>query len=247
MCCALENRVKYALITGASGAIGQAIALKLAKQGIHLYLHYHTNRKAIDQITPKLLAEGIDVIPIQADFSNLADVKAVQAELFQVDLFIHAAGNSYYQLFQDTDLDMLDALWNIHVRFPVMLLQGILPKLLKNKKGRIIFISSIWGEIGASMEVAYSTVKGAQIAFCRALSKEIASSGVTVNVVSPGYIDTEMNKSFDDFEKQAIQAEIPLKKFGSSLDVAEAVAFLASSASSYITGQVLRINGGWLM
>lgn len=244
---ALNTKVKYALITGASGAIGQAIALKLAKQGFHLYLHYRANKDSIDQLIPKLLAEGVDVIPIQADFSKSEDMSHVEAQLFQIDLFVHAAGNSYYQLFQDTEMAAVDELWDIHVRFPMQLLQGILPKLLKNKEGRIIFISSIWGEIGASMEVAYSTVKGAQIAFCRALSKELASSGVTVNVVSPGYIETAMNQGFDEGEKQAIQAEIPLRHFGKSDDVAEAVAFLASSDSHYITGQVLRINGGWLM
>lgn len=243
----MDKETKYAFVTGASGEIGQAICIALAKAGWNLYLHYYQNRQAVEDIVPKLQAENIDVILIQADFDDFSSLKKIEKQVFQVDAFIHAAGHSHYALFQDTtDLDMTK-LWNVHMYMPMRLIQIFIPKLMKSQQGRIVFISSIWGEIGASMEVVYSTVKGAQIAFCKALSQEVGLSGITVNAVTPGVVKTKMMDQFSLEEKEILRQEIPLKRFAKPEEIAETVEFLTSKKASYITGEVLRLNGGWLM
>lgn len=243
----MDKETKYAFVTGASGEIGQAICIALAKAGWNLYLHYYQNRQAVEDIVPQLQAENIDVILIQADFDDFSSLKEIEKQVFQVDAFIHAAGHSHYALFQDTtDLDMTK-LWNVHMYMPMRLIQIFIPKLMKSQQGRIVFISSIWGEIGASMEVVYSTVKGAQIAFCKALSQEVGLSGMTVNAVTPGVVKTKMMDQFSLEEKEILRQEIPLKRFAKPEEIAETVEFLTSKKASYITGEVLRLNGGWLM
>ncbi|MBC1344127.1 SDR family oxidoreductase [Listeria welshimeri] len=243
----MDKETKYAFVTGASGEIGQAICIALAKAGWNLYLHYYQNRQAVEDIVPKLQAENIDVILIQADLDDFSSLKEIEKQVFQVDAFIHAAGHSHYALFQDTtDLDMTK-LWNVHMYMPMRLIQIFIPKLMKSQQGRIVFISSIWGEIGASMEVVYSTVKGAQIAFCKALSQEVGLSGITVNAVTPGVVKTKMMDQFSLEEKEILRQEIPLKRFAKPEEIAETVEFLTSKKASYITGEVLRLNGGWLM
>lgn len=243
----MDKETKYAFVTGASGEIGQAICIALAKAGWNLYLHYYQNRQAVEDIVSKLQAENIDVILIQADFDDFSSLKEIEKQVFQVDAFIHAAGHSHYALFQDTtDLDMTK-LWNVHMYMPMRLIQIFIPKLMKSQQGRIVFISSIWGEIGASMEVVYSTVKGAQIAFCKALSQEVGLSGITVNAVTPGVVKTKMMDQFSLEEKEILRQEIPLKRFAKPEEIAETVEFLTSKKASYITGEVLRLNGGWLM
>ncbi|MBC1403807.1 elongation factor P 5-aminopentanone reductase [Listeria welshimeri] len=243
----MDKETKYAFVTGASGEIGQAICIALAKAGWNLYLHYYQNRQAVEDIVPQLQAENIDVILIQADFDDFSSLKEIEKQVFQVDAFIHAAGHSHYALFQDTtDLDMTK-LWNVHMYMPMRLIQIFIPKLMKSQQGRIVFISSIWGEIGASMEVVYSTVKGAQIAFCKALSQEVGLSGITVNAVTPGVVKTKMMDQFSLEEKEILRQEIPLKRFAKPEEIAETVEFLTSKKASYITGEVLRLNGGWLM
>lgn len=243
----MDKETKYAFVTGASGEIGQAICIALAKAGWNLYLHYYQNRQAVEDIVPQLQVENIDVILIQADFDDFSSLKEIEMQVFQVDAFIHAAGHSHYALFQDTtDLDMTK-LWNVHMYMPMRLIQIFIPKLMKSQQGRIVFISSIWGEIGASMEVVYSTVKGAQIAFCKALSQEVGLSGITVNAVTPGVVKTKMMDQFSLEEKEILRQEIPLKRFAKPEEIAETVEFLTSKKASYITGEVLRLNGGWLM
>ncbi|MBC1462523.1 SDR family oxidoreductase [Listeria welshimeri] len=243
----MDKETKYAFVTGASGEIGQAICIALAKAGWNLYLHYYQNRQAVEDIVPQLQAENIDVILIQADFDDFSSLKEIEKQVFQVDAFIHAAGHSHYALFQDTtDLD-ITKLWNVHMYMPMRLIQIFIPKLMKSQQGRIVFISSIWGEIGASMEVVYSTVKGAQIAFCKALSQEVGLSGITVNAVTPGVVKTKMMDQFSLEEKEILRQEIPLKRFAKPEEIAETVEFLTSKKASYITGEVLRLNGGWLM
>ncbi|MBC1320073.1 SDR family oxidoreductase [Listeria welshimeri] len=243
----MDKETKYAFVTGASGEIGQAICIALAKAGWNLYLHYYQNRQAVEDIVPQLQAENIDVILIQADFDDFSSLKEIEKQVFQVDAFIHAAGHSHYALFQDTtDLDMTK-LWNVHMYMPMRLIQIFIPKLMKSQQGRIVFISSIWGEIGASMEVVYSTVKGAQIVFCKALSQEVGLSGITVNAVTPGVVKTKMMDQFSLEEKEILRQEIPLKRFAKPEEIAETVEFLTSKKASYITGEVLRLNGGWLM
>ncbi|QED47609.1 elongation factor P 5-aminopentanone reductase [Cytobacillus dafuensis] len=236
---------KHVLITGASGGIGGAIAVKLAEEGYHLYLHYHENKKAIEDLLVRLEPFGGEYIPIQADLSSKKGYKKVVKNIFSLDAIIHNSGVSHYGLLYELDDDVAESLINLHVATPLLLTKQLIPKLLSKGSGNIIVISSIWGQTGAACEVAYSTVKGAQIAFVKALSKELAFNGIRVNAVAPGAVQTAMMKGFSFEELETIKNEIPMGKLASPENIADSVSFLLSEKSSYITGQVLAVNGGW--
>lgn len=236
---------KWILITGASGGIGQAIAKQLAKEGYSLYLHYYQNETAIKQLLESLSAYDGEYLPIQADLQQENDYKKIVQNIFTIDGIIHASGISTYGLFTDLKEEEMKALWNIHVHSLMCITKAILPKMLSRQSGNIIVITSIWGQVGAAMEVAYSAVKGAQISFVKALSKELAYNGIRVNAVAPGAIKTNMLHTFSPEEMQLITEEIPMGRLGSPREVAESVAFLLSEKSSYMTGQILSLNGGW--
>ncbi|WP_342430623.1 SDR family oxidoreductase [Neobacillus sp. FSL H8-0543] len=236
---------KYALITGASGGIGQAVALKLAAEGYHLYLHYNQNEKIISELLEKLAPFGGEYAVICADLAKPEGYKKVCEQIFSLDEIIHCSGNSQYGLLVDLALEEAESLMHVHVISPLMLTKELLPKLLKKRTGNIIVITSIWGQTGAACEVAYSAAKGAQIAFVKALSKEVALSGIRVNAIAPGAVETVMMSQFTDEEKETLQYEIPMGRIGYPEEIANGVKFLLSNESSYITGQVLSINGGW--
>jgi 3-oxoacyl-[acyl-carrier protein] reductase len=236
---------KYVLITGASGGIGSTIALKLAEEGYSLYLHYHQNEAAIQKLLSNLSEFQGEYIPIQANLAMPEGYKKIVANIFAIDAIIHCSGMSHYGLLIDLDVDILDQLLNTHVKTPLLLTKELLPKMLSKRNGNIIVISSIWGQTGAACEVAYSAVKGAQIAFVKALSKEMALNGIRVNAVAPGAIMTQMLNQFTEEELLEITSDIPLGRLGSTENIADAVSFLLSEKSAYMTGQVLAINGGW--
>jgi 3-oxoacyl-[acyl-carrier protein] reductase len=238
---------KFILITGASGAIGQAIALKLAKRGYSLYLHYNQNREGIEELLHNLEAFGGEYFPIKADLSLPYGYQQLASMIFSLDGIVHNAGHSLYGLLQDLTEEDTAKLLQVSVATPLQLTKALLPKLITKKAGAIIVVSSIWGQTGAAFEVAYSTVKGAQISFAKALSKELAPSGIRVNAVAPGAVETPMLSGFSPDELSAVKDEIPLSRLGTPRDIANGVAFLLSEESSYITGHVLAINGGWYM
>lgn len=236
---------RFALITGASGGIGEAIAVKLAEEGYHLYLHYHENKKAIEVLLERLKTFGGEYIPIQADLSSKSGYKKLAKHIFSLDAIIHSSGISHYGLLYDLEESIAEKLINIHVTTPLLLTKQLLPKLLTKSSGSIIVISSIWGQTGAGCEVAYSTVKGAQISFVKALSKELAFNGIRVNAVAPGAVQTSMLEGFSFEELEAIKNEIPMGRLASPEEIADSVIFLLSEKSTYITGQVIAVNGGW--
>lgn len=236
---------KYALITGASGGIGEAIAIKLAEEGYHLYLHFHENKKAIESLLDRLKAIGGEYIPIQADLSTKNGYKKVVKSIFSLDAIVHNSGIGHYGLLYELNEAIAEKLINIHVTTPLLLTKELLPKLLSKGNGSIIVISSIWGQTGAACEVAYSTVKGAQISFVKALSKEMAFNGIRVNAVAPGAVQTAMLDGFSFEELESIKNEIPMGRLASPENIADSVSFLLSEKASYITGQILAVNGGW--
>lgn len=236
---------KFALITGASGGIGQEIALKLASKGYHLYLHYHQNETAIKQLLGKVQVYGGEYIPIQADLSQPEGYKKVAAQIFSLHAIVHCSGNSHYGLLVDLDEEMAESLMRVHVISPLMLTKELLPKLIRNRSGSIVMITSIWGQTGAACEIAYSAAKGAQISFVKALSKEVALNGVRVNAIAPGAVGTRMLDSFTSEEMEGLCQEIPMGRLGLPEEIADSVLFLLSDSASYITGQVLAVNGGW--
>jgi 3-oxoacyl-[acyl-carrier protein] reductase len=233
------------LIIGASGDIGKQISIQLGHEGYSLILHYHQNKTAIEAIQRELPREGI-LDTIKADLTNQAGINRLLANVaYPVDAIVFASGIAYYGLFQETPEQIMEEMLSIHVKAPMLISKDALPSMIKKKSGNIILISSVWGEIGASYEVLYSAVKGSQISFVKALAKEVGPSGIRVNAVSPGYIDTKMNPlSFE--EKEQIVSEIPLNRPGTPRDVADVVSFLLSEKAGYIQGEVLRVTGGWV-
>jgi 3-oxoacyl-[acyl-carrier protein] reductase len=236
---------KYALITGASGGIGQAVALKLASLGYHLYLHFNQNEKSIKELLAQVKPFGGEYITIQANLEDPEGYKKICSQIFSLDAIIHCSGNSHYGLLVDTNQQEVESIMRVHVTNPILITKELLPKLVKKRSGNIILISSIWGQTGAACEVAYSTAKGAQISFVKALSKEVALNGVRVNAIAPGAVETPMMGQFSEEDKQLLQYEIPMGRLGLPEEIANGIKFLLSEDSSYITGQVLSINGGW--
>lgn len=236
--------MKYALITGASGGIGSSTALSLAEEGWNLYLHYHSNEKAIAELLHKIEKFGVEAIPIRANLALPREVGSLVKSIFQLDAIIYSSGNSSWGMFQDQTEEEVDYLINVHVKSPLLLIQKLLPKLIE-RKGSIVMVSSIWGQIGGACEVVYSTVKGAQLAFVKSLSKELALSGVRINAIAPGAVDTSMMSSFSEGELEAIREEIPMGRLAQAEEIADSIQFLTSAKASYITGQTISINGGW--
>lgn len=235
---------RFALITGASGGIGRAIALKLAQEGYSLYLHYNKNEKAIEQLMSELSQNEIELIPVQADLGHKDGYKKLSESVFSLHSIVLNSGNSQYGLISDMDEETVDQMIQLHVTSPFLLTKELLPKI-RYQEGAIVAVTSIWGETGASYEVLYSMVKGGQNAFIKALSKELSLSGVRVNGVSPGAISTAMLESFSEDELELIKADIPMGRVGLPEEVADAVVYLLSDKASYITGQILSVNGGW--
>lgn len=236
---------KNVLIIGASGDIGSAIALELGQSGYQLLLHYNQNRETINRIREKLDTECI-LTEIKADLRNDAEIKNLLNNIvFQVDYIVFASGNAHFGLFQNTPDYVMEDMLSLHVKAPWMISKHLLPDMIQHKRGKILFITSIWGEIGSSNEVIYSALKGAQNSFVKALAKEIGPCGITVNAISPGYIETKMNHHLTEEERQAVISEIPLNRAGTPEEIAHTAAFLLDDRSNYINGEIIRINGGW--
>lgn len=236
--------MKYALITGASGGIGASIARQLASDGYGLFLHYNKNKIRIEALKEELA--NVWAKAVQADLSEDDGVDVLLAQIDRpIDALIHNGGNSYYGLITDMSVECVKRMVQLHVTSPVLLTKKLLPAMIRKKSGNIVVISSIWGLTGASCEVVYSMVKGGQNAFVKALAKELAPSGIRVNAVAPGAIRTEMLQLFSEEELQSIAEDIPLGRIGEPNEVAKTVSFLLSEAASYITGQIISVNGGW--
>lgn len=238
---------KVALVTGATGGIGRAIATKLAMHGYNLQLHFHQNGEIAKHLQDELSTTyQVRVELCQANLSLPDGVEELLITLSRKpDILIHNAGLSHYGLFTDVSPEEYQRMIQMHLTSPFQLTQKILPQMISLKWGRVIFITSIWGETGASCESLYSMTKGGVIALAKSLSKELAPSGITVNAVSPGAIDTQMMSTFTPEELHRLYEEIPIGRMGSPEEVAHTVHFLVQEESRYITGQVLRVNGGW--
>ncbi|MCG1020711.1 elongation factor P 5-aminopentanone reductase [Sutcliffiella horikoshii] len=235
---------RTALIIGASGDIGKEIAKTLLAEGYTTYLHYNQDKKTILELMDEYGTEKIT--PIQSDLTEEMGVQLIKENVFStIDTIVYNAGFTYYGLMTDIDEKTKRKMVSLNIISLYSTIQAFLPEMIKKRNGNIVIISSIWGEIGASCEVLYSMTKGAQISFVKALAKEVALNGVRVNAIAPGAVATKMLESFSEEEKMEISADIPMGRLASPHEIADSVSFLLSKRSSYITGQVLGVNGGW--
>ena len=243
----MQNNNRYAVVLGASGEIGQAICRNLAADGWSLYIHFNEASTKANQLQSELSA-GFPLLNfkiVQADFSTSNSAQGLAKQVKQVSAIVVANGQSMYKLLTETTAADMEALWKVHVQNPAQLIGLLSSELRSNGKSYIVFIGSIWGNTGAAGEVMYSTVKGAQHAFVKAYAKESAYSGIRVNAIAPGWIETRMNETIPEDERQLVIDEIPLMTVGTPKNVADAVEFLLSGKADYMTGEIMKVNGGW--
>ena len=238
-----------ALITGATGGIGQATALAFAKAGYHVAIHYRSNPGKADALKALCLKENIQAETFQADLSNKEDVKNlvdnVTTSLGPIDVLVNNAGMTKDQLFMRmSDEDFWDVV-NTNLGSVFSLSKAVIRSMIKKEFGRIINISSVVATLGNPGQVNYVSSKAAIEGLTRALSKEVAKKGITVNAVAPGFIETEMTSGLSEELKNYYFNQIPMQRFGKPEDVAEVVLFLAEKAA-YMTGQTLHVNGGMI-
>ncbi len=238
---------RYAVILGSSGGIGKAISRKLAADGWSLYLHYNKNKERALELK-KVLAEKYpegDFRIVQADFSERDGAGKLAEQVGHVQAIVVALGQSLLKLLTGTNSSDMDALWRVHMQNPAMFISLTSPQLRSFSVSYVLFIGSIWGDSGAAGEVMYSAVKGAQHAFVKAYAKEAAYTGTRVNAISPGWIETEMNDVLSEEDKQLVIDQIPLQSTGQPEQVANLASFLLSGKADYMTGEILKLNGGW--
>ncbi|MDB5052021.1 MAG: short-chain dehydrogenase/reductase [Bacilli bacterium] len=238
------------LITGASKGIGAAVALRFASVGMNVVIHYNQAHEAANEVARECIHTGANVLTISADIRSKEQILRMQEKLEKhqmlPDILVNNAGVSHYGLLSDVTEEQWDQVMNVNLKGTFLNTQIFMERMIQQKYGRIINVSSIWGISGASCEVVYSTTKGGMNAFTKALAKELAPSNVTVNAVAPGAVDTAMLGDFNPAERTALQNEIPAGRFALPDEIASLVYFLALPESSYITGQIISPNGGWL-
>ena len=240
---------KVALVTGASRGIGRAVARRLSEDGYAVCINYIERRDMAESLRDELLSLGREAMIFRADVADAdavrAMVQAMEENFGPVTLLVNNAGVAGQALIQDVD----DALWQRYFAVNVggmrNTVQAVLPHMIREKSGSIVNISSIWGLRGASFESAYSATKHAIVGLTRSLAMELAPSGIRVTCVAPGVIDTDMVQVLGEETLKELAEETPLGRLGRPEDIAEAVAFLAGEKASFITGQVLTVDGGF--
>lgn len=237
------------LITGASRGIGAAAARLFAQKGWDVAVNYNKSERAANELVRELTGFGVRACAVQADVSDPAQaaklVEQTLRELGGLDALVCNAGIALpQQLITDTTDGQWRSVFAANVDGMFYTIRAAVPHFVRNKAGSIVTLSSVWGVTGGSCEVAYSAAKGAVIAMTKALAKELGPSGIAVNCVAPGVVDTEMNAHLDKESMEALRQEIPLERIGTAEDVARSIFFLANGAEAYVTGQVLQPNGG---
>lgn len=235
--------MKTALITGGSRGIGAACARRLAAEGYRVAINYNQSCRQAEA-----LAEELGGIAVQADVADPEQVKTmvdtVLDKFCQLDILVCNAGVSHIGLLSDMTDEEWRRLFAVNVDGMFYCCRAAIPHFVHRKCGRIVTVSSMWGQVGASCEAAYSASKAAVIGLTRALAKELGPSGISVNCVAPGVIDTEMNRELSVQDLDALREETPLGQIGTAEQVADAVWFMCGGQSDFITGQVLGVNGG---
>ena len=242
---------KIALVTGSSRGIGRAVACQLAQQGWRVCINYRVRQDCAESLAAQLAAEGREAMVFQADVSRRQEVQAmvhaVEERWGPVSLLVNNAGVAGQALFQDVSDEMWHRYFSTNVDGAYHTIQAVLPAMLHAHEGCIINISSIWGQRGASCEVTYSCTKAALIGLTRSLASELAPTHIRVNCIAPGVIRTDMLDALPPEVLPQLAEETPLRRLGTPADIAHAAAFLASDKADFITGQVLTVDGGFIL
>ncbi|WP_251860606.1 3-oxoacyl-[acyl-carrier-protein] reductase [Clostridium sp. Marseille-Q2269] len=242
---------KTAIVTGASRGIGRAIAKKLASMGANLVLNYRKSADEIDTLIEEIKEYEVQTLVVQGDVSSFEDCKKIADEAKEkfgsIDVLINNAGITKDALILRMTEEDFDKVISVNLKGVYNCSKHIAPIMLKQRSGKIINISSVVGVAGNAGQCNYAAAKAGVIGITKTLAKELGSRGITVNAVAPGYIKTDMTDALSEKVKKSIEDVLPLKTLGTPEDVAEAVGFLASDKASYITGQVLHVDGGMII
>ncbi|AQM60390.1 elongation factor P 5-aminopentanone reductase [Clostridium baratii] len=240
---------KSAIVTGASRGIGRDIAIKLSENGALVIVNYSKDEEGANETCNIIKEKGGFALKFKADVSNFDEAKDLVEftvkNTGRLDIVVNNAGISNIGLFMDSTEEDIKNLMGINLFGTLYVTKHALGHML-SRGGNIVNISSMWGEVGASCEVLYSSSKGGINLFTKALAKEMAPSNIRVNAIAPGVIDTSMNAFLNEDDRKDLEEEIPLGRFGKGEEIANAVVFLCSNESSYLTGQVIRIDGGMI-
>ncbi len=244
-----ENKV--ALITGATRGIGKEIALELAANGFDIAVNCRSIQDSLEEERKEIEAYGVRCEFVQADVANFEQCEAMVKETIEkfgkIDVLVNNAGITKDGLIMRMKKEDFEAVIDINLTGTFNVTRNVIPYMIKQKSGRIINLSSVVGVAGNAGQTNYSASKAGVIGFTKSLAKEVASRNILVNAVAPGFIDTDMTKVLSDSVKEGINAQIPLRRMGTPREVAKVVKFLASDDSSYVTGQVINIDGGMVM
>ena len=240
---------KVILVTGASRGIGRAIAIELASKGAAIAINYSKDDEGAKVTLENVIKNGGYGKLFKKDISNYNNCRELIDEVIgtfgKLDVLVNNAGISKFGLLMDMSLEEINDLVNTNLMGAIYLSKLAINNMMRNG-GNIINISSVWGEVGASCEVVYSATKGGLNLFTKALAKEVASFNIRVNSVAPGVINTEMNNVLDSEDKEVLKNEIPMMRFGEAHEVARVVSFLCEDKCKYLTGQIIRIDGGFI-
>ena len=240
---------KVAIVTGGSRGIGRAIALELGKEGASIVINYSKDDEGAKETLDILRELGVSAYGIKKDVSTFEGaeeiVKSTIDHFGKIDILVNNAARSIIGLFLDSTKEEIDGLLNTNLLGPMYLTRHAIGHMLKNG-GSIINISSMWGEVGASCEVLYSTSKGGLNLFTKSLAKEMAPSKIRVNAIAPGIIDTSMNSFLSEDDRKSMEDDIPMGRFGYPEEIGKTAVFLCSDEASYITGQIIRVDGGYI-
>ena len=242
---------KVAFITGATRGIGRAIALELAKEGYNIALNYRTENEALETLKKEISELGVECYPVQGDVSKAEDSERMTKEIIehfeQIDVLVNNAGITKDNLILRMKEEEFTDVINVNLVGTFNITKNVIKYMTKKRYGKIINLSSVVGISGNAGQSNYAASKAGIIGFTKSIAKELASRNITANAVAPGFIQTDMTNVLKDEIKEAIEGTIPLKRLGTADDVAKVVKFLASDESSYITGQVINVDGGMLM